>query len=77
MAAAAGLEPAVGEPKSPALPLGYAAVWGWRQDLNLQPSDYKSAALPIELRQHGGANGDRTRNLRLAKPLLSRLSYGP
>ena len=26
--------------------------WSWREDLNLQPADYKSAALPIELRQH-------------------------
>ena len=25
--------------------------WSWRQDLNLQPPDYKSGALPIELRQ--------------------------
>jgi hypothetical protein len=27
--------------------------WSWRQESNLQPADYKSAALPIELRQHG------------------------
>ena len=26
--------------------------WSWRWDLNPQPADYKSAALPIELRQH-------------------------
>ncbi len=26
--------------------------WSWRRDLNPQPADYKSAALPIELRQH-------------------------
>jgi hypothetical protein len=25
--------------------------WSWRRDLNPQPADYKSAALPIELRQ--------------------------
>ena len=25
--------------------------WSWRWDLNPQPADYKSAALPIELRQ--------------------------
>ncbi len=25
--------------------------WSWRGDSNLQPADYKSAALPIELRQ--------------------------
>ncbi len=26
-------------------------VWSWRWDSNPQPADYKSAALPIELRQ--------------------------
>lgn len=26
--------------------------WSWRQDLNLQPPDYKSDALPIAPRQH-------------------------
>ena len=25
--------------------------WSWRWDLNPQPADYKSAALPVELRQ--------------------------
>jgi hypothetical protein len=25
--------------------------WSWRRDLNPQPADYKSAALPIELLQ--------------------------
>ena len=28
------------------------AHWSWRQELNPRPADYKSAALPIELRQH-------------------------
>ena len=28
-----------------------ARRWSWRWDLNPQPADYKSAALPIELRQ--------------------------
>src|SRR5450631_1780948 len=27
-------------------------VWSWRWDSNPQPADYKSAALPVELRQH-------------------------
>ena len=27
-------------------------LWSWREDLNPQPTDYKSVALPIELRQH-------------------------
>ena len=28
------------------------SMWSWRWDSNPQPADYKSAALPIELRQH-------------------------
>ena len=31
---------------------GLKFCWSWRSDLNGQPADYKSAALPIELRQH-------------------------
>lgn len=27
--------------------------WSWRRDLNPRPADYKSAALPVELRQRG------------------------
>ena len=27
--------------------------WSWQTDLNPRPADYKSAALPTELRQHG------------------------
>ena len=30
-----------------------AKIWSWQWDSNPQPADYKSAALPIELRQHG------------------------
>ena len=30
---------------------GLKFCWSWRSDLNGQPADYKSAALPIELRQ--------------------------
>ncbi len=29
-----------------------ARFWSWRRDLNPRPSDYKSDALPTELRQH-------------------------
>ena len=29
------------------------AFWSWRRELNPQPTDYKSVALPIELRQPG------------------------
>ena len=28
--------------------------WSWRRDLNPRPPDYKSGALPTELRQHSG-----------------------
>src|SRR5277367_2369550 len=28
--------------------------WSWRRDLNPRPPDYKSGALPTELRQHNG-----------------------
>src|ERR1700674_4428257 len=28
--------------------------WSWRRDLNPRPSDYKSDALPTELRQQSG-----------------------
>ncbi len=31
-----------------------APFWSWRWDSNPQPADYKSAALPVELRQPGG-----------------------
>ena len=27
-------------------------IWSWQRDLNPQPADYKSAALPVELCQH-------------------------
>ena len=37
----------------PALPILW---WSWRWDLNPQPADYKSAALPIELRQRSQAS---------------------
>ena len=30
-------------------------LWSWRQESNLQPTDYKSVALPIAPRQHIGA----------------------
>ena len=30
-------------------------TWSWRTESNHQPADYKSAALPVELRQHVAA----------------------
>ena len=35
----------------PLWPLGNSPIWSWRTESNHQPADYKSAALPIELRQ--------------------------
>ena len=36
----------------PLLKYCFSIILSWRQELNLQPPDYKSGALPIELRQH-------------------------
>src|SRR5436305_13637544 len=33
------------------LTLTYVYRWSWRRELNPRPADYKSAALPTELRQ--------------------------
>src|SRR5271169_5090646 len=42
----------------------------WRRDLNPRPSDYKSDALPTELRQHGANRGNITkRNSNCKGPL--------
>src|ERR1017187_10181330 len=42
--------------------------WSWQRDLNPRPSDYKSDALPTELRQPGGAgDGNRTRDQQLGR----------
>lgn len=34
--------------------LAWREGWSWREESNLQPAVYKTAALPIELRQHPG-----------------------
>ena len=50
--------------------------WCRPEDLNPQPTDYKSVALPIELdRQHGGSGRNRTADTWIFSPLLYRLSY--
>ncbi len=56
--------------------------WCRREDLNPQPTDYKSVALPIELHRHitnshlkGGSGRNRTADTRIFSPLLYRLSY--
>ena len=33
-------------------PHWWTGIWSWRLESNPQPADYKSAALPVELRQH-------------------------
>ena len=50
------------------LPLGNTPVWSNRKDSNPRPADYKSAALPTELRQHGCRGGTRTHVDRLMRP---------
>ncbi len=52
--------------------------WCRREDLNPQPTDYKSVALPVELQrqmEHGGSGRNRTADTRIFSPLLYRLSY--
>ena len=55
-------------PSSPA-----PRLWSWRWDSNPQPADYKSAALPVELRQLGD---DRPLTIRGQAPLGNRLASG-
>ena len=58
--------------------IGNLSIWSWRLESNPQPADYKSAALPVELRQHNsyGASGrNRTTDTGIFSPLLYRLSY--
>ena len=64
----------------PLWPLGNLPIWSWRLESNPQPADYKSAALPVELRQHikfkNGASGrNRTTDTGIFSPLLYLLSY--
>ena len=53
MATPAGFEPATScvTGKRSSL-LNYGAIWSSRQESNLQPTDYKSVALPIAPREH-------------------------
>ena len=54
-------------------------TWCRREDLNPQPTDYKSVALPVELQRriikNGGSERNRTADTRIFSPLLYRLSY--
>ena len=45
----------------PILPIKPIKCWSWRRDLNPRPSDYKSDALPTELRQQSETTGPRGR----------------
>ena len=57
-------------------PHSWTGKWSWRLESNPQPADYKSAALPVELHQRGGASGrNRTTDIRIFSPPLYRLSY--
>ena len=46
---AVGIEPTLEVLETSVLPLNYAPKWCRLEDLNPQPTDYKSVALPIEL----------------------------
>src|SRR5712664_3522997 len=49
-------------------------IWqSWRRDLNPRPSDYKSDALPTELRQHGSNRGNITKGQENCKGLYGRV----
>ncbi len=49
---AVGIEPTLEVLETSVLPLNYAPKWCRLEDLNPQPTDYKSVALPIELSRH-------------------------
>ena len=63
------------------LPSSWTGKWSWRLESNPQPADYKSAALPVELRQHfagkniGALGWNRTADIRIFSPALYQLSY--
>ena len=51
------------------------SYWSWRTESNPRPADYKSAALPAELRQRNGGNyRARTYDPLLVRQMLSQLS---
>ena len=49
----------------PELPQLSFICWSWRRDLNPRPPDYKSGALPTELRQQFGGKTRLRANLSL------------
>ena len=82
MAEVAGFEPAMRESKSRALTawLHLIIFWCWRQVSNLQPADYKSAALPlshasITIFKNGGDPSEiRTPDILIKSQVLYQLS---
>ncbi len=76
---AVGIEPTLEVLETSVLPLNYAPKWCRLEDLNPQPTDYKSVALPIELsrlvKKKYGSGRNRTADTRIFSPLLYRLSY--
>ncbi|MDK2901117.1 MAG: hypothetical protein PWR14_21 [Thermosediminibacterales bacterium] len=77
-----GFEPPKAKPadlqSAPFGQLGNLSTWSRWWDLNPQPADYKSAALPIELhRLFGGPTWTRTRDQPVMSRLLYQLSYRP
>ncbi len=61
-----GFEPSKAEPSDlQSDPFSHSGTppikWCRREDLNPQPTDYKSVALPVELHRHGDPYGIRTR----------------
>ena len=63
----------------PHIKTNIASFWCRREDLNPQPTDYDSVALPVELHRqnliNGGSGRNRTADTRIFSPLLYRLSY--
>ena len=73
-------EPSSKDFQSFALPykLSDRNYWCLLPESNQQPIDYKSIALPIELRRHNGdPTGTRTRDTSVKGTCLNRLTIGP
>ena len=53
------------------------SIWSWRRDLNPRPSDYKSDALPAELRQHNlPVTGHKVNKLAQRQSACNILTFG-
>ena len=51
------------------------SYWSWWSELNQQPSDYKSDALPLSHTSIGAAGRNRTTDTEIFSLMLYRLSY--